>query len=76
MNDPKPYCDFEEEEENEAAELFCKIDSEGGLQGFLDWGGVAAFPKELQPAAVAFRFALRGLEDAVAEWGLKHGVTR
>lgn len=68
------YDDSEEERVVEAAAFLSKMDSEGGLTDFLDWGGVDAFPEGLRPAAAAFNVAYEQLQGEVKEWHEARGV--
>ena len=46
-------------------EFIEKLDWEGGVVGFLEWGGTDAFPVELQPAAKRVEEALQEIEDFI-----------
>jgi hypothetical protein len=60
----------------EAAEFLGKADSEGGLVGFLWWGGTEAFPDDLRNEARKLEEAHTALLAAVDEWAAERGVER
>lgn len=58
----------------EAAAFLQKLDYEGGLDGFLDWGGWEAFPMGLRADAAALETLRRNMKRAIEMWAAKRGV--
>lgn len=70
------YADDVDEGVAEAAGFLNKMDSEGGLQDFLGWGGVDAFPVELRVEAQVFADAEDALQAAITAWAAERGVSQ
>ena len=64
----------EPEDVQDVLDFLTKMDSEGGPDGMLGWGGVDAFPEPLRRTAAMFEMSLKQLEHEITAWAAQRGV--
>lgn len=81
MTELRDWTEIDADDESEPDEVrslvgfLFKMDWEGGLEGFLDWGGPEEFPSErLKELARVLVTAIGDVKDEIKSWAKTQGV--